>query len=474
MEFRVLSHACLLVKTERHSIVIDPWLVGSCYWRSWWNFPSAQFDPEELAEVDAVVISHVHWDHWHGPTLKKLLKGKTVIVPDEPSQRSRRDLDSIGFKDVKAVPHGQTVEVGDIKITLHQFGLFLNDAAVVVEADGVTLLDANDAKIAGMSLSNVLARHPKVDFAFRSHSSANPRICFGVTDEEEDYVADDREHYFRSFVSFMDVVRPTYAVPFASNHCHLHDDVFAMNSYISNPLELRSYVTAQDQKRPWSLQVMLPGSSWSSQGGFELAAETPFENLDATLRAYRERVAPTLEKYETQENKVKIGDLVLRRFQTMLSAKRGKWSSKVRFAVTARWPDGRLATWKVEPAAQTIEPIEPISEPQPGLPLIVMPAIVFRDAVLSNMFHHAGISKRCRFTAVNTHDLNTLKSVFAHLEKVELGVLPLTRSYVRGMAGAYSRRWRELFVYAQGFWHMKIRRRPIYLAEEAILRSTGR
>ena len=66
-EIKVLSHACLLAKFGGTSIIIDPWLLGSCYWRSWWNFPEARFDADEVRAVDAVVISHIHWDHWHGP-----------------------------------------------------------------------------------------------------------------------------------------------------------------------------------------------------------------------------------------------------------------------------------------------------------------------------------------------------------------------------------------------------------------------
>ena len=79
MEFKILGHACLLVKSKTHSIIVDPWLLGSCYWRSWWNFPGAVFDEEELAQVDALIISRVHWDHWHGPTLKRFFKGKRIV-----------------------------------------------------------------------------------------------------------------------------------------------------------------------------------------------------------------------------------------------------------------------------------------------------------------------------------------------------------------------------------------------------------
>ena len=227
MEFRILSHAAMWVRCGGTSVVIDPWLVGSCYWRSWWNFPRAVFDEREMAAVDAVILSHQHWDHWHGPSLRKLFAGKPVLIPDEPALRSGRDLQTIGFRDVRRLPHGKTVEIGALRITLYQFGRYVNDAAIVVEGDGVTLLNANDAKIAGWPLRHLVARHGPIDFAFRSHSSANARVCWRLEGDTA-YVVDDHEHYMRSFVQFMDAVQPRYAVPFASNHCHLHDDVFAL------------------------------------------------------------------------------------------------------------------------------------------------------------------------------------------------------------------------------------------------------
>ena len=58
-------------------------------------------------------------------------------------------------------------------------------------------------------------------FALRSHSSANDRILYKLKDDPE-FTLDDPGHYARSFKLFMDAVKPKYAVPFASNHCHLH------------------------------------------------------------------------------------------------------------------------------------------------------------------------------------------------------------------------------------------------------------
>jgi UDP-MurNAc hydroxylase len=473
VELKILSHACALIKTDKHAVVIDPWLIGSCYWRSWWNYPQVELDVPELAAVDAVVISHIHWDHWHGPSLKRFFKGKRIIIPDEPGLRSENDLRAIGFENIVRVPHAGSVDVGDIRLTLYQFGLYLNDAAVVAEAQGVKILDANDAKIAGAALGQITRRHGRFDFAMRSHSSANARVCFRVRGETLSDV-DDREHYFRSYVAFMNKVQPRYAVPFASNHCHLHDDVYALNSYVSNPVELGRYIEAQhvEHKSGWSFAPMLPGSSWSSVGGFRFRNADCFENLDARISAYRAQVADRLDAYSRQESAIVVSDALLQRFTAMLPRKARGQAVPASFVLTVRWPDGRARSWAIDLSSQQATACDaPQLDSAPGQPVMVLPAIVFRDAVVKNMFHHAVISKRCAFRADSAADMEVIHHVMTELDRRELGVRPLSLRYARRMVAAYVGRWRELLVYAHAVWLMKIRRKPVFLAEEAILRD---
>jgi len=471
MKLKILSHACLLVTTESGSVIIDPWLVGSCYWRSWWNFPEPEYSAEDVTDVDAIVISHIHWDHWHGPTLRRFFRGKPVFVPDEPGLRSERDLHALGFRAVVRVPHAGTVSVGNIKITMYQFGLNLNDAAVVIEADGVKILNANDAKIAGWALRHLLSNHGRFDFALRSHSSANARVCFKIQGGKL-YEGDDREHYFRSFCAFMDVVKPHYAIPFASNHCHLHSDVYEMNNFIANPLQLREYVLRRKAaKQGWKLRVMLPGSSWSSDTGFALRSEACFENLELALAGYRDKVAPQLAAYRRHEIGVTIGDSLMERFLLMLRQKQRRARVHEELTLTIHWPDGRGISRRLSLASMTLREVSFTKRSEPGIPNMIFPADVFRDAVMKNMFHHALISKRCEFIASSETDLSRLEATMGILGGVELGRYPFTWTHAVRLAAAYGRRWRELFVYLHAVWLLKVRRLPIYLAEEAILRG---
>ena len=95
------------------------------------------------------------------------------------------------------------------------------------------------------------------------------------------------------------------------------------------------------------------------------------------------------------------------------------------------------------------------------------------DAVVKNMFGHAGISKRCAYVASNHDDLRRLGAIVTHLDRHELGLLPVSWRYRARLVLAYVRRWREIVVYAQALWLMKVRRLPIWLVEEAILKRSA-
>jgi len=465
-EIKILSHACMLVKSSTSSIVVDPWLIGSCYWRSWWNFPKPVFTESDLGDVDAVVISHVHWDHWHGPTLKKYFKGKTVVTAKDPNLRSEQDLRSIGFQNIKRLPHSKSVNIGDIKITFYNFGLFLTDSAIVIEVGGTTILNANDAKIAGWPLKKIVANHGPIDFALRSHSSANSRICYEIPGDKS-FVSDDREHYFRSFKLFMDAVKPRFAVPFASNHCHLNDDVIKFNSYISNPIELRDYVEKLNSDVDWNLKVMLPGSSWKSNEDFSFADEACFSDSQNYIKKYLEDVHERIVISRNRELKLNITEKVVERFHSILE-KSGliNHKLKIRFLITN--PDGPYESLVLSEG--NLVKTNVLSEnPEKGTATIVIPNIVFRDAILKNMFHHAGISKRCRYLAYDYFDMNDLKHFVGKLERYEL-TGDIDVPYLMRLIFSYFGRWRELAVYVQAIYLLKFKKIELYDIEEKLLK----
>src|SRR2546430_11302902 len=49
----------MLVQSRGASLITDPWVVGSTYWRSWWNYPKASDAWRQVTDLDYVAITHM-------------------------------------------------------------------------------------------------------------------------------------------------------------------------------------------------------------------------------------------------------------------------------------------------------------------------------------------------------------------------------------------------------------------------------
>ena len=450
--FQTLSHAGLRVNVGDNELLCDPWLIGSCYWRAWWNYPPVPRALVDTLRPNFIYLTHLHWDHFQGPSLRLFPKDTQILVPFDRYDRMRRDLKAIGMENVREVRHGERVELAPgLAIRSYHFSPFLTDSAVVIEAGDTILLNANDAKLAGRPLKQLRSDYPQVDFCFRSHSSANPRACFHVIGEP-DTVVDDNEHYLRAFALFIERVNPRFAIPFASNNCLLNDDVFDLNHLVQTPLAAQTYFEsfAADREMRSKLQIMVPGDRWSEGNGFEIAEQDWFERRPAHLAAYRDRVRPTLDKQARMEAKVRVPPKTAEAFFAKVA--------KAAPAVLLRPLKGREVLLVARSERETVgfavdlagggavRLVEPTDFD--GFAIrIEFPAIVLLQSMLMNMFGHAAISKRVHYHATR-EAFGAMKRFNAILDFYECELLPISGNFSWRSIRALLPRWREGLLYA--------------------------
>ena len=452
MRFQILSHAGLLVEGAGVRLVTDPWLVGSTYWRSWWNYPPVPRGLIRSLKPDFIYLTHMHWDHFQAASLRKFDIDTPVIIPKAHFDRMRRDLAvDLSFRNIRELAHGESMELAPgFKLTSYQFSPFL-DSALVVECDGVTLLNANDAKFMGLALKQIVGNHPDIDFVFRSHSSANGRICFDVVDDPQAEV-DDSQAYIRGFAAFTRAVGARYAIPFASNHCHLHKDVYAFNHTIKTPRMAADYFREEGIESP-QLQIMLSGDSWSSASGFDISPTTMdyFDHRDAYLAAYLEKNAGTLEAYYATEDKAQLRMADVERYFARFFAaipwplRRRFKGRPVRFVLKA---GDRSEVVEVDVAARRVRRLTE-ADLDPDNPLEIHTSLyIFNHAMEMNILSCIATSKRVRY-AVTAENIGTMKLFNFLIDLHYCELLPL-RNNLRGRSLAnWSRRWRELIVLGQ-------------------------
>lgn len=104
-----IGHSTILLEIDGLKLLTDPLLrkyVGPL--RRQCPLPEP-----ELTDVDAVLISHLHGDHFDMPSLKKFKQGVQMIVPKGAGSY----LKLRKFDHVVEVEPGETVTIGDLKIS---------------------------------------------------------------------------------------------------------------------------------------------------------------------------------------------------------------------------------------------------------------------------------------------------------------------------------------------------------------------
>jgi L-ascorbate metabolism protein UlaG (beta-lactamase superfamily) len=110
-KIRLLRHATLLIEINRKVFLIDPMLssknaldpVQNCGNKIRFPMVDLPIDNDELkkllAEVDAVIITHIHRDHWDISAQLQIEKNKIIFCQPDDSEKIKAE----GFKNVQPV-----------------------------------------------------------------------------------------------------------------------------------------------------------------------------------------------------------------------------------------------------------------------------------------------------------------------------------------------------------------------------------
>ena len=98
IEVEITGHAGLRLTAGDRTLLVDPWLGGSAYWRSWWQYPPPVVGPEALSPA-YVMLSHHHFDHFHFPSMRRIDRTARILIPRFAVDVMPGELANLGFAD---------------------------------------------------------------------------------------------------------------------------------------------------------------------------------------------------------------------------------------------------------------------------------------------------------------------------------------------------------------------------------------
>ena len=159
MTIRFLGQSGYILKTENAELVIDPYLSDSV------NRVAGRprmlpipIRPQEI-HCDAVVCTHDHLDHLDPDTVKHIHDDQRFVT----TQEGKTHLKKLGKSNVVALRTGESLSVGDCKLTAVFANHTVEAFGLIVEAEGKVLYFSGDT-LYDEQLLRIRDYHPDIAF----------------------------------------------------------------------------------------------------------------------------------------------------------------------------------------------------------------------------------------------------------------------------------------------------------------------
>jgi UDP-MurNAc hydroxylase len=195
-----ISNACCIYESQGFRLLADPWLSEPVF-GSWVHDPPLKTKVEDVLDVDALYISHIHADHCDPETLRHFRRDIPIVCLWD--RFMPQHLWRMGFTKLHELPDHNAGNVAAFIVTM--FGPFCKhphhdcevgnvvDSALLVEADGHRILNCNDNTMSLEAAEAFRKDYGQVDVAQLNSNAAGPYpACFVNLSHDEKLAERDR------------------------------------------------------------------------------------------------------------------------------------------------------------------------------------------------------------------------------------------------------------------------------------------
>ena len=235
MEIEYLNHASVIVRDGSVSLLIDPWLWGTCFEEGWglrFNNPDALNKTKECTHI---WVSHFHQDHFHRPTLSKILElNPRIQFIGNRSYNFQLDdaARQIGFQNVTSLFERKPIDLAD-QFTITRFPTTGIDNMLLIRTSREVILNYNDCNIPLFTQKKLKKKIGHVDYLLTNFNHAGKLFIYPFPEPEV-----IKEKLVKSFSNNYTIFDPDYILPFASYHYYRAPESFRQNESMLDARDL--------------------------------------------------------------------------------------------------------------------------------------------------------------------------------------------------------------------------------------------
>jgi len=255
-----VGHASILARLSGKTFLFDPVGLSSPYFDCWVFFPPQVMDPR-LLEVDAVVVSHSHQDHFDTDFLK-LFPAATPIYIVEGRPMFSQMCAEAGVK-VTELPANQLAEIApgvEIYAVLHETNGI--DASLAIRNGRFCVYHGNDNYVSAERLGALKAAVGHVDVGCVPFAYIHwyPFLLEGVNPEWRDREARRlMDQYLDLGIAQAELLDAEVVIPFGANLVYYDDADSVMNRAALSPLDFVTYAQVKPARHPLRYWPMFAG-----------------------------------------------------------------------------------------------------------------------------------------------------------------------------------------------------------------------
>ena len=231
MKFEFIGNACgIFHGTKGSKILCDPWIVDGVFEGSWFHYPPLTTKIEDLQDVDAIYVSHIHPDHYD-ERFFNFKKDVPIIILDEGPNFLKRKLLSKGYSNLIEIKNGETKKFKEFEFTIYKpfashiyeesFIGNLIDSAIVVKNNDYTAINFNDNTPTLKSCEVLKKKFEYIDLAMLNYNAAGPYpSCFDnlSSDQKREEHEKILKRNFDHLIEIIKILKPKSVLPFAGSY----------------------------------------------------------------------------------------------------------------------------------------------------------------------------------------------------------------------------------------------------------------